>query len=94
MQSFLLQFHLILFDEFSEKLDYISFLQTNKQTNKKKVCVKNRKLRFSLAKSMISKPETYWNNVLFADESKFSIVGSDGRITEWRRKMKNSILRT
>ena len=50
------------------------------------ISAKNRKLRFSFAKSMISKPETYWNNLLFADKSKFNILGSDGRITLWRRK--------
>ncbi|GBM70546.1 Transposable element Tc1 transposase [Araneus ventricosus] len=35
---------------------------------------------------MLNKPETYWNNVLFADESKFNIFGSDGRIMVSRRK--------
>ncbi|GBN11025.1 hypothetical protein AVEN_17604-1 [Araneus ventricosus] len=35
---------------------------------------------------MLNKPETYWNNGLFADESKFNILGSDGRIMVWRRK--------
>ncbi|GBO11977.1 hypothetical protein AVEN_225460-1 [Araneus ventricosus] len=35
---------------------------------------------------MLNKPETYWNNVLFADESKFNIFGSDRRIMVWRRK--------
>ncbi|GBM94156.1 Transposable element Tc1 transposase [Araneus ventricosus] len=35
---------------------------------------------------MLNKPETYWNNVLFADESKLNIFGSDGRILVWRRK--------
>ncbi|GBM92328.1 hypothetical protein AVEN_136372-1 [Araneus ventricosus] len=50
------------------------------------VSAQNRKLRLSFAKSMLNKPETYWNNVLFADESKFNIFGSDGRIMVWRRK--------
>ncbi|GBN34002.1 hypothetical protein AVEN_143999-1 [Araneus ventricosus] len=50
------------------------------------VSAKNRKLRLSFTKSMLNKPETYWNNVLFADESKFYIFGSDGRIMVWRRK--------
>ena len=73
MKSFLLQFHLKLFDEFSEKLD----------SARKKIFVsaKNRKLRLSFAKSMINKPETYWNNVPFVDGSKFNISGSDDRIT-------------
>ncbi|GBN90892.1 Transposable element Tc1 transposase [Araneus ventricosus] len=35
---------------------------------------------------MLNKAETYWNNVLFADESKFNIFGSDRRIMVWRRK--------
>ena len=34
---------------------------------------------------MINKPETSWNKVLFADESKFDIFGSDGRIIVSRR---------
>ncbi|GBN21028.1 Transposable element Tc1 transposase [Araneus ventricosus] len=50
------------------------------------VSVKNRKLRLSFAKSMLNNLETYWNNVLFVDESKFNIFGSDGRIMVWRRK--------
>ncbi|GBL65606.1 hypothetical protein AVEN_220932-1, partial [Araneus ventricosus] len=50
------------------------------------VSAKNRKLRLSFTKSMLNKPETYWNNVLFVDESKFYIFGSDGRIMVWRRK--------
>ncbi|GBM50552.1 hypothetical protein AVEN_1938-1 [Araneus ventricosus] len=35
---------------------------------------------------MLNKPETYWNNGLLADESKFKIFGSDERIMIWRRK--------
>ncbi|GBM71348.1 Transposable element Tc1 transposase [Araneus ventricosus] len=35
---------------------------------------------------MLNKPEMYWNNVLFADESKINIFGSDGRIMVWREK--------
>ncbi|GBM71043.1 Transposable element Tc1 transposase [Araneus ventricosus] len=35
---------------------------------------------------MLNKPETYWNNFLFADESKFNIFGSDERTMVWRRK--------
>ncbi|GBL98161.1 Transposable element Tc1 transposase [Araneus ventricosus] len=50
------------------------------------VSAKNRKLMFSFAKSTLNKPEMYWNNVLFADESEYNIFGSDGRIMAWRRK--------
>ncbi|GBL80687.1 Transposable element Tc1 transposase [Araneus ventricosus] len=35
---------------------------------------------------MLNKPEMYWNNVLFADENKINIFGSDRRIMVWRRK--------
>ncbi|GBN55407.1 Transposable element Tc1 transposase [Araneus ventricosus] len=35
---------------------------------------------------MLNKPETYWNNVLFADESKFNIFGCDRHIMKLRRK--------
>ncbi|GBL98376.1 Transposable element Tc1 transposase [Araneus ventricosus] len=35
---------------------------------------------------MLNKPERYGNNVLFADERKYNIFGSDGRIMVWRRK--------
>ena len=40
------------------------------------VNAKNRKLKLSFAKSMLNKPDKYWNNVLFAVESKFNISGS------------------
>ena len=72
---------LALFDEFSEKLDYLGILPANIYFS-----AKNRKLRLSFAKSMINNPEMYWNNVLFADESEFNIFDSDGRITVWSRK--------
>ena len=35
---------------------------------------------------MINKSEMVWNNVLFADESKFNIFVFDGKITVSRRK--------
>ena len=50
------------------------------------VSVKKRKFRLSFAKSMINKSKTYWNNVLFADKSKFNIFGPNDRITVCRRK--------
>ncbi|GBM33312.1 hypothetical protein AVEN_101640-1 [Araneus ventricosus] len=50
------------------------------------VSAKNRKLSLSFAKPMLNKPETYRNNDLFADESKFKIFCSYGRIMVWRRK--------
>ena len=50
------------------------------------VSAKNKKLRLSLWKSMKIKLKMYWNNVLFADESKFKIFGFDGHIIVWRIK--------
>ncbi|GBN89837.1 hypothetical protein AVEN_113313-1 [Araneus ventricosus] len=50
------------------------------------VSAKNRKLMLSFTKSMLNKPKTYWNNVLFEDKRKYNIFGSDGRIMVWRRK--------
>ena len=49
------------------------------------VSEKNRKLRLAFAKSNINKNSDYWNKVIFADESKFNIFGSDGRILVWRK---------
>lgn len=39
----------------------------------------NRKKRLLFAKEYISKEETCWKTVIFADESKFNIFGSNGR---------------
>ena len=60
----------------------------HERSARKKIFInaKDRKLILSFAKSMINKPETYRNNVLFADESKFNIFGFDGRITVGRKK--------
>ncbi|GBM07244.1 hypothetical protein AVEN_25498-1 [Araneus ventricosus] len=60
----------------------------NRRSARRKVLVSvlNRNLRLSFTKSMINKPETYWNNVLFADESKFNIFYSDGRIMGMEEK--------
>ena len=58
------------------------------------VSSKNRKLRLSFAKSIINKAELYGNNVLFAEESKFNIFGSDGRKLYREEKIRNFILRT
>ncbi len=42
------------------------------------VSEKNIKLRLSFALSMINNRQTYWNDVLFADGSKFKIFCYDG----------------
>ncbi|GFT57740.1 transposable element Tc1 transposase [Trichonephila clavipes] len=40
---------------------------------------RNRVKRLKFAKEHILKPQQFWNEVIFSDESKFNILGSDGR---------------
>lgn len=40
---------------------------------------KNRKLRLEFAKNLKNSTFEYWQNVLFTDESKYNVFGSDGR---------------
>ncbi|GFT57113.1 transposable element Tc1 transposase [Trichonephila clavipes] len=40
---------------------------------------RNRVKRLKFAKEHILKPQQFWNEVIFSDESKFNIFGSDGR---------------
>lgn len=46
----------------------------------------NKKKRLNFAEEYLLKPDTYWYDVLFADESKFNIFSSDGRVMVWRKK--------
>ena len=46
---------------------------------------KNRQLRLDFAKKYIDKGEDFWRTVLFTDESKFNLFGSDGRTRVWRK---------
>ncbi|GFX25987.1 transposable element Tcb1 transposase [Trichonephila clavipes] len=46
---------------------------------------KNRVKRLKFAKEHILKPQQFWNEVIFSDESKFNIFGSDGRRMVWRK---------
>lgn len=43
------------------------------------ISVKNRKRRMNFAKSHEEYDASFWNKVLFSDESKFNRLGSDGR---------------
>lgn len=45
----------------------------------------NRRKRLDFAKSHVDLSEEFWNTVIFSDESKFNIFGSDGRRYVWRR---------
>lgn len=45
-----------------------------------------KKKRLEFAKSHLDKPESFWNEVIFSDESKFNLFGSDGKQIVWRKK--------
>lgn len=42
-------------------------------------------LRLEFVYEHVFKDESYWSNVIFCDELKFNIFGSDGRIMVWRK---------
>lgn len=44
----------------------------------------NIKKRLQFAKEYVSKPPEFWNKVLFSDETKINLFGSDGRQMVWR----------
>ncbi|GFX99549.1 transposable element Tc1 transposase [Trichonephila clavipes] len=46
---------------------------------------RNRVKRLKFTKEHILKPRQFWNEVIFSDESKFSIFGSDRRRMVWRK---------
>ena len=45
----------------------------------------NHKKRMTFAKTYINKDNSFWDKVIFSDESKFNIFGSDGQNYEWRK---------
>ena len=50
------------------------------------VTMKNRKKRIIYAKEMLEKPAEFRNTVVWSDESKFNLFGSDGKIMVWRSR--------
>uniref|UniRef100_A0A034VZC4 Transposable element Tc1 transposase n=1 Tax=Bactrocera dorsalis TaxID=27457 RepID=A0A034VZC4_BACDO len=46
---------------------------------------RNQKKRLDYAKEYNTKPNTFWDQVLFSDESKYNIFRSDGRTSVWRK---------
>lgn len=44
----------------------------------------NRAKRLKYAKEMLDKPLGFWETVIWSDESKFNLFGSDGKIIVWR----------
>lgn len=45
----------------------------------------NKRKRLKFAKEFKYKDDTWWNDVIFADESKYNIFGSDGQTMVWRK---------
>ena len=44
----------------------------------------NRGKRLEYARTYREKPLAFWNNVIWSDESKFNLFGSDGKVMVWR----------
>ncbi|GFX17945.1 transposable element Tc1 transposase [Trichonephila clavipes] len=53
--------------------------------NKPFISLQNQKKRLEFAKTHRLKKANFWNKVIFSDECKFNIFGSDGRRTVWRK---------
>jgi len=49
------------------------------------VCLRNRKKRLDFARQYKNASKEFWRKVIFSDESKYNIFGSDGRIRVWRK---------
>lgn len=49
------------------------------------ISAKNIKKRLEYAQKYVVEPEEYWENVIFTDESKFNIFGTDGLVRVWRQ---------
>lgn len=60
----------------------------NARTARKKphVSETNRKKRMDFATEYKNKTNEFWEKVIFSDESKYNIFGSDGRALVWRKK--------
>lgn len=45
----------------------------------------NKKKRLAFAKEHVNQPNSFWNRIIFSDESKFNLFGSDGKQIVWRK---------
>ena len=45
----------------------------------------NREKRLTFAKEYVNRPIEFWKNIIFSDESKFNLFGSDGQRFVWRK---------
>ena len=57
-----------------------------KATTAEYINARNRKKRLQYAKEYISEEDEWWGNVIFADEGKFNVYGSDGKARVWRKR--------
>lgn len=53
--------------------------------NKPFISAVNKKKRLAFAEKYVSKPVEFWERVLFTDETKINLFGSDGKQIVWRR---------
>ena len=53
---------------------------------RKKPCINkvNHGKRITFAKILEEKPPSFWDNVLWSDESKYNLFVSDGNVVVWR----------
>lgn len=45
---------------------------------------RNRQKRLKFAKEHVNKPDEFWDSIIWSDESKFNMFGSDGKKMVWR----------
>ncbi|GFX22421.1 transposable element Tc1 transposase [Trichonephila clavipes] len=50
------------------------------------ISLQNQKKRLEFGKAHQLKTDNFWKKVIFIEESKFNIFGSDGRRTVWRKR--------
>ena len=53
--------------------------------NKPFISQRNRRVRLEFAREHINKDLNFWNSVIFADETKINLFGSDGKVSVWRK---------
>lgn len=56
-----------------------------KAAKKPLISTKNKGLRFRICRQWFLHENSYWNQVIWSDESKFNVFGSDGKCTVWRK---------
>ncbi|GFT24305.1 transposable element Tc1 transposase [Trichonephila clavipes] len=61
------------------KFKKTGMLENNEGRERKKI------MRFTTERRVIHQPQQFWNEVIFSDECKFNIFGSDDRRMVWRK---------